>query len=86
MTRGRKQVAGSVGEVALSTAHELGNVLGALQLRLQILDGDPACRRAQRKNLDAMKRILEEANTLVRRVQSLGVPVSGGPARRRSRP
>jgi signal transduction histidine kinase len=70
MTRARKQFPR---EVALGMAHELGNMLGALQLRLQILRQNPACRKAQGRNLEAMARILEEANDLVQRVQALGM-------------
>jgi signal transduction histidine kinase len=70
MTRPRKQFPG---EVTLGMAHEIGNMLGALQLRLQILQQNPACRKAQGRNLDAMARILDEANDLVQRVQALGM-------------
>jgi signal transduction histidine kinase len=70
MTRARKQFPG---QVALGMAHEIGNFLGALSLRLQILQQNPACRKAQARNLDAMARILEQANDLVQRVQALGM-------------
>jgi signal transduction histidine kinase len=54
-------------------AHEIGNQLGALQLRLQLLKEDPSCRQAQGRNLEAMEKILNEANELVQRVQVLGM-------------
>lgn len=69
MTRPRKQVPG---EVALGMAHEIGNLMGALSLRLQILQQNPACRETQGRNLDAMSRILDEAQNLLQRVRALG--------------
>jgi hypothetical protein len=69
MTRPRKQVPG---EVALGLAHEIGNLLGALQLRLQIVQQNSVCRETQGRNLDAMSRILDEAQDLLQGVQALG--------------
>ncbi len=54
-------------------AHEIGNQLGALQLRLQLLKQDAACRQAQGRNLEAMENILNEANELVQRVHLLAM-------------
>jgi signal transduction histidine kinase len=85
MTRGQKpatigkrdqRLLATVGDAALGMAHELGNLLGALQLRMQILDQNPACRQVQGKNLDAMGRILSEASALVQQVQALGMSSS----------
>ena len=69
MTRPRKQFPG---EVALGMAHEIGNMLSALQLRLQLLQQSSVCRKTQGRNLDAMARILDEAHELLHRVQMLG--------------
>jgi hypothetical protein len=52
-------------EVVLAMAHEIGNQLGALQLRLLMLKQDASCRQAQGRNLEAMENILNEANELV---------------------
>ena len=70
MTRPRTQF---TGEVALGMAHEVGNLLAALELRLQILQQSAECRAAQGRNLDAMARILEEANDLLQRAQALAL-------------
>jgi signal transduction histidine kinase len=64
-------------------AHEMGNQLGALQLRLQMLKQDAACRETQGRNLEAMEEILNEANELVQRAHMLGMttlvsPPEGG--------
>jgi signal transduction histidine kinase len=69
--------------VILGIAHEIGNQLGALQLRLQMLKQDAACRQAQGRNLEAMESILNEASELVQRAHILGMttlvsPPEGG--------
>jgi signal transduction histidine kinase len=62
------------GEVTLGMAHEIGNLLGALQLRLQVIAQDPVCHQAQGLNFTSIDRILEEANEWVQRVQALALP------------
>jgi hypothetical protein len=59
-------------------AHEIGNLMSALQLRLQIVQQNSVSREAQGRNLDAMSRILDEAQSLLQRVQALspGTPLS----------
>jgi hypothetical protein len=44
--------------------HDLGNALGALRLRVQLVLGDAVCRAAQAKNLEAIERILNRAMAL----------------------
>ena len=44
--------------------HDLGNALGALRLRVQIVNADPTCRAAQGKNLDAIERIVKRSMEL----------------------
>ncbi len=63
-----------VGDLALGIAHDLGNLLGALGLRTQVLQADPSCRAAQGTNIDAMERTLESARGLITRLQSIARP------------
>ncbi len=66
---------------AARTAHDLGNALGALRLRLDIVANDSTCVWAQGGNLQAMTRILAEAQALVHRLQT----PNGVSSRRRDR-
>lgn len=56
----RKKSAQPAGETASARElrHDLGNALGALRLRLQLVMADPKCQAAQGKNLEAVDRIL----------------------------
>jgi|tagenome__1003787_1003787.scaffolds.fasta_scaffold20966777_2 hypothetical protein len=63
------------------TVHELGNALGAVQLRLEIVINDSTCMWAQGANLEAINRIVAEAQTLVHRLQA----ADGATSRRRDR-
>jgi hypothetical protein len=47
--------------VAREVRHDLGNTLGALRLRVQLLLADATCRAAQAKNLEAIERILKRS-------------------------
>jgi hypothetical protein len=61
---------GSQRSPAARAVHELGNTLGALQLRLEIVINDSTCMWAQGANLEAMTRIVAEAQALVHRLQA----------------
>jgi len=63
------------------TAHELCNVLGAVQLRFGVLESDPTCRWAQEENLAAIRALLKRGMELARVVEGTTVP---GPAAGRS--
>lgn len=64
----------ALGEVAVGVAHDLQNVIGAVQLRLQVLEQDPACMAAQSKNIRAIRRVVEEADRLLTHLQQLAAP------------
>jgi hypothetical protein len=50
--------------------HDLQNTLASLKLRVAILAGDPTCRWAQEENVDAIRRIVDEALQQVESVRS----------------
>jgi signal transduction histidine kinase len=64
----------ALGEVALGVAHDVNNIIGALQLRVEVLAHDPACVASQSQNIAALQRIAEDAGRLVSRLQSLARP------------
>ena len=73
-----------------ATAHDLCNVLGALELRFGVLESDPTCRWAQDENLVAIRALLRQGMHLARALEvsstsdaSLAVPTL---ARSASRP
>ena len=59
-------------ELALSVAHDLNNIIGALSLRLAVLSSDTSCRRAQGDSIDSMQRILEEGRDLISSLERRG--------------
>jgi hypothetical protein len=44
--------------------HDLSNTLGALRLRIDLVTSDATCMWAQRSNLEAISRIVDEARAL----------------------
>jgi hypothetical protein len=50
--------------------HDLGNLLGALRLRVDILTKDSTCVWAQGANLQAVSRIVDETLELAARLES----------------
>lgn len=68
-----------MGELALGVAHDVNNILGALQLRLQVLLRDEACQQAQGVNIQALARIVDEGSALVARLQSFARAESAAP-------
>jgi hypothetical protein len=60
----RSAAAASSPATARELRHDLGNALGALRLRVQLVLTDPACRAAQAKNLEAIERILNRSMDL----------------------
>lgn len=81
MSQGRRP------RTAGDTAHELCNVVGALQLRFGVLRSDPTCRWAQQENIEAMGGLLTQAMKLARTIEA-GAPLPGaallGTGRRRT--
>jgi signal transduction histidine kinase len=61
----------AAGEVAAGVAHDLNNVLGALVLRVSLLQADPRCMEAQGPNIEALGRILKDATARVARLHEL---------------
>ena len=51
-------------------AHELCNVIGALQLRFGVLESDPTCRWAQEENLTAIRALLAQGMKLARTLEN----------------
>lgn len=60
--------------------HDLNSTLGALRLRIELVTKDSTCMWAQRSNLEAIARMMDEAQALVARLAA-PAPV---PARRRT--
>jgi hypothetical protein len=70
--RGTETETGADGELAREVAHHLSSIIGALSLRVAVLSSDPACRKAQGSNIDALLRLLEEGRALVSSLQEMG--------------
>jgi signal transduction histidine kinase len=70
--QGRPHVAG---EVALGVAHDLANMMGALQIRIELLQQQPHL-RSWGVELDALARTVKEGAALVAGMQAL-YPVTG---------
>jgi hypothetical protein len=56
--------------------HSLGNSLSAARLRLDVLRRDPTCMWAQKDNLEALAKILDEAIVEAEQLESLTPGVS----------
>src|SRR5262245_35262667 len=63
--------------------HDLGNALGALRLRVQLLLADPACRAAQSRNLEAIERILNRSIDLFAKLHTRTATEARGPMSKR---
>jgi hypothetical protein len=68
-------------ELALSVAHHLNNIIGAMSLRLSVVASDPSCRRAQGANIDSLQRILQEGRELITSLERQGRAASARPPR-----
>src|SRR5262249_24475708 len=58
-----------IGDLASGVAHDLNNTLNAVSLRIAMLRRDPRVARKQSDNLSTLVRILDDASTMVGRVQ-----------------
>jgi len=63
---------------AAATAHDLCNVLGALELRFEVLQSDPTCRWAQEENLVAIRALLRQGMQLARAMEVSAADASAG--------
>jgi hypothetical protein len=64
---------------ALSTLlHDLQNTLASLKLRVSILAADPTCRWAQEENVDAIRRIVDEALNQADGIRAAARPSANG--------
>jgi hypothetical protein len=61
--------------------HDLNSTLAALRLRIELVTKDSTCMWAQRSNLEAIARMMDEAQALVARLADLAPPAR---ARRRT--
>jgi signal transduction histidine kinase len=61
----------AAGELAVGIGHDVNNILGSLALRLEPLARDPACMQTHGRNVDAMKRIVQEGMQLVRKLNAM---------------
>lgn len=60
----------ALGEMAAGLAHDLNNVLTAMRLRLELIQGDASFSVRQQPNLDALVRIVSDASLRVQRLQA----------------
>lgn len=59
----------ALGEMASGIAHDLNNTLNSMRLRLELIQRDPEFAERQRGHLDALVRIVSDANTRLRQLQ-----------------
>jgi len=59
----------ALGELASGVAHDLNNTLNAMKLRLELIERDTEFTVRHRGHLDALARIVSDANTRVRHLQ-----------------
>ena len=60
--------------------HDVNNLIGALDLRVQLMTRDPVCAESQKDNLRAMQQIICEAGMLLDRLHSLAQESDAPPA------
>jgi signal transduction histidine kinase len=60
----------ALGELASGVAHDLNNTLNAMKLRLELIQRDAEFASRHRGHLDAMVRIVSDANTRLRHLQN----------------
>ena len=59
----------ALGELAAGVAHDLNNALHAMKLRLELLERDTEFATRHRSHLDALVRVISDANTRLRHLQ-----------------
>ena len=60
-----------VGELTMGIAHDVGNALGALSLRLQVLNANAVCRSVEEVNLRRSMELVGQMDGLLRRMSAL---------------
>jgi signal transduction histidine kinase len=67
----------ALGELALGIAHDVQNVIGAMMMRIALLQRSPASDAAQGANISALARIARSGSAIVERLRSFGSPHQG---------
>src|SRR5438270_9636402 len=79
----RRETLLAMGEIAAGVAHDLGNTLGALQVRAALVSREPDLTAAQREHLEWVRSGLRDSLAMLTRVQE---SLRGGARERPARP